>query len=170
MTTAAEVVWHDAECGSYHADLPLWRELATAHGDPVLDVGAGTGRVTLDLAAYGYRVTALDRDAVLLAELARRAQDSPVEILHADARSFSTTTRFKLVIVPMQTVQLLDSVEDRAAFMRVAAAHLSPGGRIAAALADPFEGFDDEHAYPPAPDVVRQNGVTYASQPVALRR
>jgi precorrin-6B methylase 2 len=66
------VVWHDVECGSYVEDLPLWRSLAAEYGDPVLDVGAGTGRVTLDLARAGYRVTALDRDPELLAALERR--------------------------------------------------------------------------------------------------
>ena len=74
------VVWHDLECGSYRADLPLWRELAAEGAarlrerrEPVLDVGAGTGRVALDLAARGPRVTALDRDAELLAALRERA-------------------------------------------------------------------------------------------------
>ena len=37
------VIWHDVECASYVEDLPLWRELAASYGDPVLDVGAGTG-------------------------------------------------------------------------------------------------------------------------------
>ena len=52
------VIWHDVECGAYEADLPLWRELASGR---VLDVGAGTGRVALDLARAGHPVTALDR-------------------------------------------------------------------------------------------------------------
>ncbi len=43
----AAVVWHDIECSAYRADLPLWRELAAEYGDPILDVGAGTGRVAL---------------------------------------------------------------------------------------------------------------------------
>ena len=67
------VIWHDLECGAYAEDLPLWRALAAEHGDPVLDVGAGTGRVTLDLARAGHRVTALDRDPELLDALAQRA-------------------------------------------------------------------------------------------------
>jgi SAM-dependent methyltransferase len=54
------VIWHDVECGAYAEDLFLWRSLAAEHGDPVLDVGAGTGRVALDLARHGHRVTALD--------------------------------------------------------------------------------------------------------------
>ena len=68
------VMWHDVECGTYTADLPLWRRLARDSGGPTLDVGAGTGRVALDLARAGERVTALDLDAELLAELARRAR------------------------------------------------------------------------------------------------
>ena len=44
------VIWHDLECGSYGEDLPLWRSLAAEYGDPVFELGAGTGRVTLALA------------------------------------------------------------------------------------------------------------------------
>ncbi len=68
------VIWHDLECGGYVADLPLWRELARERGGPILDVGAGTGRVALDLARNGHEVTALDRDPELLDALRRRAR------------------------------------------------------------------------------------------------
>jgi SAM-dependent methyltransferase len=169
-----EVVWHDIECGSYEADLPLWRELARAAGGSVLDVGAGTGRVTLDLAAHGHRVTALDLEPELLAELDMRAAaagaDRRVRTVVSDARAFSLGERFSLVLVPMQTIQLLETEADRAAFLGCAAAHLAPGGVLAAALADPFDGFDAEHTEPPAPDVARLGDVTYASHPVAVRR
>ena len=49
------VIWHDVENGGYEADLPLWRAPGRADADgPVLDLGAGTGRVALDLAAAGH--------------------------------------------------------------------------------------------------------------------
>ena len=82
------VRWHDLECGGYAVDLGLWRELAAAADGPVLDVGAGTGRVALDLARHGVRVTALDVDGALLAELAARAgaEGLDVPVLEADAR------------------------------------------------------------------------------------
>jgi len=67
------VIWHDLECGAYAQDLPLWRTLAAERGDPILDVGAGTGRVAIDLARRGHRVTALDHDHALLSERGRRS-------------------------------------------------------------------------------------------------
>ena len=70
------VVWHDVECGSYAADLPLWRRLAAERGGPVLDLGCGTGRVALDLAAQGHDVTGLDVEPALVAEFAARARGS----------------------------------------------------------------------------------------------
>ena len=77
------VIWHDVECGGYAQDLSLWRSLADDHGDPVLDVGAGTGRIALDLARRGHEVVALDHDAALVAELARRAGELTVTAITA---------------------------------------------------------------------------------------
>jgi SAM-dependent methyltransferase len=164
-----EVVWHDVECGAYGEDLPLWRELATAAGGPVLDVGAGTGRVTLHLAGRGHPVIALDRSGALLAALRDRAAGLPVETVEADARDFDLRgRRVPLVLVPMQTVQLLDGPEGRGRFLRRARAALEPGGLVAIAIADALETFDEEHAFPPIPDMREIDGVLYASRPVAV--
>jgi SAM-dependent methyltransferase len=178
---SATVIWHDVECGSYVEDLPLWRSLAAEHGDPVLDVGAGTGRVALDLAAAGYQVTALDRDPELIASLESRSgrnfsldavSSQPlVRTVVADARDFDLgERRFPLVIVPMQTIQLLGGVEGRIAFLRCAHRHLTPGGVLAAAISevlDLYEVIDGEPA--PLPDVREYDGVVYSSLPLAVR-
>ena len=58
--TSREVIWHDVENGSYAADLELWRTLAAEASGPILDLGAGTGRVARDLHAAGHEVHALD--------------------------------------------------------------------------------------------------------------
>jgi len=139
----ARVIWHDLECGGYRADLPLWRELAVRCGDPVLDIGAGSGRVALDLARSGHRVTALDLDAALLGALAQRGAGLAVETAHADARSFALERRdFALCLAPMQTIHLLGGPDGRLAFLRRAREHVRPGGVIACAILGELEPFD----------------------------
>jgi SAM-dependent methyltransferase len=159
------VVWHDVECGRYAADLGLWRELAARERGPVLDVGAGTGRVTLDLARAGHRVTALDLEPELLAALRDRAGDLPVATVAADARAFDLGERFGLVIVPMQTVQLLD---ERAGFLGAARRHLLPGGLLAIAITAAMEDFGELEELP-APDRGAVADWHFASQPTAVR-
>jgi SAM-dependent methyltransferase len=163
------VLWHDLECGGYDRDLPLWRELVDREGSPVLDIGAGTGRVALDLARRGHEVVALDRDAALLDALRERSAGLSVTTVRADARDYALERRFGLIVVPMQTVQLLGGPEGRARFLACARDHLAPGGLLAAALADALEAFDAEHDQPPMPDLREVGGVVYASHPVAVR-
>jgi len=175
------VIWHDIECGIYAEDLALWRSLAAEHGDPVLDVGAGTGRVALDLARAGYRVTALDRDPELIDALEARASGRNSEIVRvssqalvttvaADARDFDLGERFPLAIVPMQTIQLLGGPDGRAAFLHCARRHLVPGGVLAVAIAEVLELYEVVDGFgAPLPDVREYDGVVYSSQPIAVR-
>lgn len=164
------IIWHDLECGGYSADLPLWRRLADASSGPILDVGAGTGRVTLELARAGRDVTALDWDADLLVELARRAGGLPVTTVCADARSFALDRRFGLVMVPMQTIQLLGGARGRAAFLAQARDHLEPGGRVGIAIAEELEPFVvSAGTIGPLPDVCERDGIVYSSLPTAVR-
>jgi SAM-dependent methyltransferase len=167
MTRSEHVVWHDVECGGYHADLDLWLRLAREAAGPVLDVGAGTGRVALRLAAAGHEVTALDCDAALLATLRERAEEEGlhVETVVADAAGFELPGTYSLIAVPMQTLQLL---HERDGFYASAARVLAPGGLLAAAIADALEAFD-ESAPLPFPDIGAEEGRRFLSQPVAVR-
>lgn len=159
-----DAIWHDLECGGYAEDFALWRALAGRTGGPVLDVGAGTGRVTLELARTGVEVVALEVAAPLVAALECRAAGLPVETVVADARELDLDRRFALIIVPMQTLQLFGGQAGRAAFFRTALAHLEPGGLLAAAVADAIDCFDDEHTLPPPPDAREILGIHFTSQ------
>jgi len=163
------VIWHDLECGGYTEDLPLWLTLAHQHGGPVLDVGAGTGRVSLELARAGYAVTALDNDPQLLAALRARADGLDVKTVDADARTFALDQRFGLCLVPMQTVQLLGGSDGRAAFLARAREHLAAEGLLAIAIADELELFDASDDVAPIPDVRELDGIVYSSRPTAVR-
>jgi SAM-dependent methyltransferase len=174
LTRGGAAVWHDVECASYDADLPLWRELAFEVRGPILDLGCGTGRVALDLAAHGYDVTGIDSEPAFTGALAARARERDLRVRAetADVRSFALAGRtFALAIAPMQVAQLLGGREGRARMLACVRKHLMPGGLLAVALADPFEGIpDDEDPAPPLPDVREQDGWVYSSTPVDVRQ
>jgi SAM-dependent methyltransferase len=172
----AEVIWHEVECGRYRADLSLWRELADASavggaGARVLDLGAGIGRVTLDLAAAGHRVTALDISPALLEELARRAEGLPVQTVVGDVRDFALAEGgFDLCVVPMQTLQLLADERERRALFENAAAHLRPGALLACAIVTEAEEFDAlAGQLGPSPDRMELGERVYFSRPLSVR-
>jgi SAM-dependent methyltransferase len=168
-----DVIWHELECGGYRADLALWRELASSsNGEPILEIGSGSGRVALDLARLGHRVTALDRDRRLLDALGARAaaEDLDVQVVCADARALDLgRRRFGLCLVPMQTVQLLGGEAGRAAFLRRARNHLRPGGLLACAIVTDFDYFDCSRGDPgPAAETLRVQDTEYASRAIGV--
>jgi SAM-dependent methyltransferase len=168
--TPAELVWHDLECGGYRADLPLWQELAARCDGPILDVGAGSGRVTLQLARAGHSVTALDRNELLLAALRERSAGLDVEAACGDARSFALARReFALCIVPMQTIQLLGGADGRIAFLRAAREHMREGATIALAILGELDTFDcSSGGVGPAAERADVDGLLYLSRAIRV--
>ena len=57
---------YDLEHRDYDDDLDLYLSLALATGDPVLELGCGTGRLLVPLAQAGHRITGLDRSPPML--------------------------------------------------------------------------------------------------------
>jgi SAM-dependent methyltransferase len=172
-----EAVWHDLECGAYSADMPLWTRLAAAvrrqsgNTCDVLELGCGTGRVSLALAKAGCRVTAIDLDSEMVEVLRRRAAESqvPVDARVDDARTLVLGKSFDLVLAPMQLAQLLDE-DGRLRMLSSIARHLHVDGRAAIALLDLDEEWDAQGDEAPPPDVLEQDNWVYSSQPVAVRR
>lgn len=162
------VIWHDIENGPYREDLALWHTLALRHGDPVLDIGCGTGRVALDLARGGFEVIAFDHDPVLVDALTAKIGDLPITAFTADARDFKLDQRVPLAIVPMQTVQLLDGEQGRTRMFACLRDSLEPGGTLAFAIADARTATTSPDDLLPTPDMREIDGIVYASRPVAV--
>jgi SAM-dependent methyltransferase len=151
----AHVIWHEAECGGYSADLPLWAELATER-EPVLEIGCGTGRVSSYLARRGHEVVGLDSDPKLIAALANAQL--------GDARRFELDRSFGLLLAPMQVIQLLADAEERRSCLGCVAAHLAPGGLAAFAIVESMPEPADNAS--PLPDTREVDGWVYSSLPV----
>ncbi|MBJ7470968.1 MAG: class I SAM-dependent methyltransferase [Solirubrobacteraceae bacterium] len=169
--------FHDAECAGYLADLALWLALAETTGGPIADLGAGTGRVSLPLAAAGHDVLAVDLDADLLAELELRAQSqgSRVRTARADLRTLAAdlpaeVPHAALVLIPMQTIQLLGGPDARRDALAGAASIALPGAELAVSIVSEVESFDGRNEFPSMlpPDVAVLGGYRFESTPLAV--
>jgi SAM-dependent methyltransferase len=124
------------EHAHYTEDLAFWRAAAARLGSPVLDLGAAAGRVALPLARDGAEVWALDRSPAMVAELRRRVRAEPPEVaarLHpgvGELQSFSLRPGFRLVLVAMNTLQVLTDPIDRSACLARVRGHLAEDGEF----------------------------------------
>ena len=114
-----------------------YREKAVASGGPVLELGAGTGRITIPIAEAGIRVTALDLEPEMLDTLRRKAAALPADVAgrisvhQADMRSFALEESYRLVIIPFRAFLHNITRQDQLAVLRCAHMHLDTGGELA---------------------------------------
>ena len=127
----------------YHAhhsrhleDLPFWHWLAMNYPGPILELGCGTGRVLLSLVKSGQLLVGLDRDHAMLAFLQEQLAPPDralVHLIQADFTRFHLATKFKLIILPCNTLSTL-SLDQVHAVLKYARRHLEPTGVFAASL------------------------------------
>jgi len=114
-------------------DVPFWRRLVASRGGAVLELGAGTGRVTVPLArAVTARVVGIDRSAAMLARgraRTRRARLGNVSLIRGDIRHLPFAPgAFDTVIAPYGVLQSLLRERDLTATLSAVANVLPRGG------------------------------------------
>ncbi len=169
MTSPA--IWQEVEFGSYGADLPAWVELAEATGGPVLELGAGAGRVALHLAGHGHEVIAVERDPDLAAELERLAAERGVSlsVVRGDLASpaeLPLPAPPRLAIGPLHVIQVLDA-PDRPPLLARLRELMAPGGTLALTLVDESTMLSSGTASTQIlPDMRELEGWVYSSEPL----
>jgi SAM-dependent methyltransferase len=139
---------------SWLGDVEWYVRRAQESGGPVLELGAGTGRITLPIAEAGVSIHALDSSApmveALAAKLAARSEDvrRRVTIVAADMRTFDLPERFALVIAPFRAFAHNLTDDDRLACLRRVRQHLRPGGRFAFNVFHPSLEYMSRHVGP----------------------
>lgn len=129
---------------------PVVDALGGLAGDgPVLELGVGTGRLALPLAARGVRVVGVDASAAMIARLRAKDRAAAVACAVADMADLPfAPARFSLVFVAANTLFNLDTRDAQARCVAGAARVLRPGGRLV------VEGFVPDPARLAQPDVV----------------
>jgi ubiquinone/menaquinone biosynthesis C-methylase UbiE len=133
-------------------DVEWYCNKARLSGGPVLELGAGTGRVTLPMAATGVSVHALDADTGMLAVLRSKLAAQPAEVqarvtvVHGDMRTFDLTERFALVVCPFRAFLHNLTESDQLACLSQVRRHLTPTGRLAFNVFHPSLTFMAQHA------------------------
>lgn len=109
-------------------DVPFWLVLAKREAGPVVEWGAGTGRLAAPIAAAGYVVTAVE----LSPEMVERGKekDRTVEWVVGDMRSVDLDRSYGLAVCAFNSFLCLTSAEDALAFLHNAREHLAPGGML----------------------------------------
>jgi SAM-dependent methyltransferase len=117
-------------------DVTYYVGLAVRSGGPVLEYGAGNGRVALPIARAGIEVVAVDLSQPMLQDLrARLASEPPavrqrVKIVCGDMRSVRLRRRFPLVIAPFNVALHLYTRQEVESFLARVRAHLMPRGEL----------------------------------------
>jgi SAM-dependent methyltransferase len=109
----------------------------------VLELAAGTGRVTLPMARAGAKVTAIELRESMLEAAAAKLDAEPaavkkrIEWLQGDMRGFALDRTFPLIVIPFRAFQHLLSVHDQRACLESCREHLTRQGRLVINLFDP---------------------------------
>lgn len=114
-------------------DLPFYIHYAEKQGSPILDIGAGTGRVSRYLAEHGFRVTALENSPSMLRHLKREVKKisseakRKISVVEADMRDFELDKEFKLIIIPASFGHAM-TTEDQLSTLECIYRHLARDG------------------------------------------
>lgn len=113
-------------------DRAFYLDLIRERGEPVLDVGCGTGRLLLDFLALGIDIDGVDNSAEMLALCRRKAQRlGLVPTIHLQRmEQLDLSRRYRTILVPSSSFQLLLDPADAREAMRRFHDHLESGGTL----------------------------------------
>ena len=113
-------------------DVAFYVDEAVRSGGPVLELGVGTGRIAVPIAAAGIEVVGVDLSAGMLDVARERAALVGVrlDLRRGDMRQPPVEGAFPLVLIPFRSLLHMETDGDRRAVLRAVAGLLAPGGRF----------------------------------------
>ena len=123
----------------FRGDTSTWEDrffyldVVKRHGQPVLDVGCGTGRILLDFMQQGIDIDGVDNSPEMLALLKQKAEKlnlNPV-VYQQEMIELSLLRKYQTILVPSSSFQLLLDEKLPPIAMDRFYEHLLPGGVLA---------------------------------------
>ena len=133
----ADPVLFDLENGSFEPDGPFYLSLCKQVGGSVLELGCGTGRVTIPLARHGIDIMGLDVVPGMLDQARSNAGDLPIRWVEADVRDFHLDRQFSLICAPGCVFEHLLERADQEAMLANVREHLAGEGLFVVAIRFP---------------------------------
>lgn len=133
----ADPTLFDLENSDFEPDGPFYLSLAQQVGGSVLELGCGTGRVTIPLARRGIDIAGLDIVPGMLARAQSKAGDLPIQWVEADVRDFHLGRRFSLICAPGSVFEHLLERADQEAMLACVREHLAADGLFVVAIRFP---------------------------------
>ena len=136
-----------------NADIPFYIDYATKQKGEILELGCGTGRVSIPLARKGFSVTGLDLSNEML-DVFREKIDKESElkdkitIIHGDMSDFTIYKRFSMIIAPFRAFQALTDDNAIKNSLRCIKEHLTDDGIFIINVFNPRPVMDESWCYP----------------------
>ncbi len=123
----------------YREDIPFWLKKAHRYGGPILELGCGTGRVSIELARAGFEVVGLDIEESMLAQARCKSRELQLDVewIKADCRNFELGRSFKLIIFPFNSLSHIVDQEGIESCLACVSHHLEHRGRFIFDLHNP---------------------------------
>lgn len=131
-----DAAYYDQAYRRRRHDVAFYVQLAKKHGGPVLELGAGSGRVSLAIAKEGIEVVGVELVPQMLGRARDRLGKMPraararASFRRGDVRSIRLRRRFPLVIAPFNVFMHLYTRKDVERALKTVRAHLAEGGRF----------------------------------------
>ena len=111
----------------------FYLDVVKKYGDPVLDVGCGTGRILLDFLQQGIDIDGVDNSPDMLQLLQQKAEKLGLHpsVYQQEMHSLSLPRKYQTILVPSSSFQLLLDASLPPLAMRNFFEHLLPGGVLA---------------------------------------
>ena len=133
---------------SQWADRFFYLDLIKQYGEPVLDVGCGTGRLLLDYQQQGIGVEGVDNSPEMLTICRRKAVELGLEpaLYHQSIEELTIPEQFKVILIPSSSIQLIIEQPLAQTAIRNLYNHLLPGGIIAASFMTYWNPGDERYS------------------------